>query len=70
MKLLKDENGAFSSTKLMNFVFFGMAVVMFIIGVIANWLGKEIQPELFLYVAGLTGGGFLQYSFKKKIDKK
>jgi len=67
--MFKDEKGKFSSTKFMNFGFFAMAIAMFIVATISNWFGKQLQSELYVFVAGLTGGGFLQYTFKKKLDK-
>jgi len=47
-----------------------MAITLFIIGTILAFNGKKVPPELYLYVGGLTGGGFLQYSYGKNIVKK
>lgn len=57
-----------SRTALMNFIFFMMAVSLFVVAIVAYivW-GKTIPSNIFVFVGGLTGGGFLQYSFGKKL---
>lgn len=57
-----------SRTALMNFVFFSMAVILFIVQLVAYIGWKITLPTvIFGFVGGLTGGGFLQYSFGKTI---
>ena len=58
-----------SRPALMNFIFFIMAVSLFVVGVILAFKGKAVPPALYGYVGGLTGGGFLQYTFGKKLNR-
>lgn len=61
-----------SRTALMNFVFFVMAITLFVVGIIGTFANPEftIPNELYVYVSGLTGGSFLQYSYGKFLQKK
>jgi len=68
---LSDGRGGLSTTRFMNFIFFIMAISLFIAGLIASLIyGKDIDAKLYAYVGGLCGGSFLQYSYAKVIRTK
>jgi len=69
MGIFKDKTGTLSTTKVMNIVFFIMAITTFLLGIIGSAiLNFKIDQNLYLFVAGLCGGSFLQYSYGKKIN--
>lgn len=67
-KLFLDKFNEFSTTKAMNIIFFVIAVATAIIGIVAKlgW-GKSLDSELYLYVGGLAGFCFGQYTYGKKL---
>lgn len=66
-----EERKQLSRTAMMNFIFFILACATWIVALIAfarEWkINVAYATAFFTFVAGLTGGGFLQYSFGKKI---
>jgi len=69
--LLYDEaKEQLSRTALMNFVFFMLAVGLAILSIVLPFVSTVAIPEtVYIYISGLTGGSFLQYSYGKKIRK-
>ena len=73
-----DQRKYFSRTSMMNFVFFFFAIITWIILLsvfIIHFKESRKLDSVFAgiitaYAAGITGGGFLQYSYNKIIRNK
>lgn len=66
-----EERTELSRTAMMNFIYFLCSVTIIVIAVIAGLCcNKTLDSNLFLYVGGLTGGGFLQYSYSKTLGRR
>ena len=69
--LFYDAEGFFSTRKLMNLTFFGLAVGLVLVGVYVKVKYKISLPgELYAFVGSLCGGGFLQYAYKDTLITK
>ena len=64
-----QERKRLSRTALMSFVFFALAVITTITGLVLGVMGKEIPNNFLVFVSSLVGGSFLNYSFGKTLDK-
>lgn len=73
-----DENRTFlSRTAMMNFVFFILTVMtilasvtLLILAVVFEWEVKAVSfiTAFYTFLGAITGGGFLQYSYTKKLN--
>jgi hypothetical protein len=60
-----------SRTAIMNVIFFICAIATLVTGIVAKLvMNKELPSNIYLFVSGLTGGGFLQYSYTKFLNVK
>lgn len=67
-----DENHAtLSRTSIMNVIFFICSILLIVVGITAKLvLDKELPATIYTFLGGLTGGGFLQYSYTKVLNIK
>lgn len=72
-----EERVYLSRTALMSFVFFLLTVitilssiVLLILSVVFEWDVKATSfiTAFYVFMGGITGGGFLQYSYTKKLN--
>jgi len=71
LALFCDEHNKFSTTKTMNLAFFVLAFGTGVTGIIAKLVAdKMLDTNTYMYVGGITGSGFLQYSYGNHLNKK
>lgn len=69
-RLIYLPNGEFSLTRIMMAITFISAIALIWIGVILGINGVSLPDNIYTYVAGLTGGGIVQYGLTKYTNVK